>query len=223
MEKLNVFYRICPYASVRSILYGVDKLTQVKVFLKSFLDGFKAVDYKITFILDSCPPEYKKAIQKMCKREVSFYEENDMGNKGSFMKQVELISQLKYGEKVYLAEDDYLYLPDSGKKLMEELRECEYVTLYDHPDYAYEPHTHFPHHSFEKNHLIWVSRMSTCLTFGTTAGNINQNRKIFEKYGVNDFELWSKITENYELYSPVPSLATHAVVGLLAPNIDWQI
>lgn len=223
MKKINVFYRICPYQSSRSVFPDGDKLTQTKICLASFWEAFRNVTRKITFILDSCPPEYKKEIDKIIDCKKTYYEGENMGNLGSYMKQIELALKLNDKEKVYFAEDDYLYVPKAGEKLQSALDVCDFVTLYDHPDYYHAPHLTDDHINIYYFGQQWISRMSTCLTFGTRAGYIKKKRKVLEKYGVSDFAMWCELTEEYDLFSPVPSLATHAVVGLLAPNIDWQI
>lgn len=220
-KKLNVFYRICPYPATKSPIFDDDKLTLVTFCLKSFKKAFKNVDYKITFILDSCPPVYSIEIDNMMEGKENIIEGEKMGDRGSLLKQVELASKLENDDKVYFAEDDYIYLPGAGAKLVEALDEYAFVTLYDHPDYYTE--TQYLKDkviSISANHH-WVSRMSTCHTFGTKAIYLKENGDVFNENAPNDFKSWSKITKTEILVSPIPSLATHMVTWLLAPTINW--
>jgi hypothetical protein len=223
MNQLNVFYRICPHPGTKSPILADDKLALTMFCLRSFFRAFEKVNYKITFILDSCPPIYRETIEKLFKNEKTFYEGIRMGDRGSLLKQLELATQLKDDQKVYFAEDDYIYLPDAGKKLVKALDDFDFVTLYDHPDYYQEPHLsqNKTTHISGKHH--WVRRISTCNTFGSKSQFLKINKELFIEYAPRDFLMWCEITKDYLLVSPIPSLATHMVAWLMAPGIDWDL
>jgi hypothetical protein len=222
-NKLNVLYRICPKMSIRSPYFGTSKLTQTLKCLATFEVAFENIPHKTTFILDSCPGEYWDNIRLLVRTEKTMIEGEWKTDRGTFLKQVELACGLLDVELVYFAEDDYIYLPGAGEKLIAALGVYDFITPYDHPDYYREPNTNLEQHLSVVNNQHWVNRISTCHTFGTWAKNIKANKAIFEKYAPNDYAEWVDITKKYSLVSPVPSLATHLVNGLFAPVIQWPI
>ena len=223
MAELNVFYRICPNLSTKSPVFSDDKLALTMFSLRSFRKAFENIDYKITFILDSCPAIYREKINKLITADKTFFTGVEMGNRGSLLKQIELAALLENQDKVYLAEDDYIYLPGAGRKLVEALDVFDSVTLYDHPDYYQEPHKSYGGEVkiYAQHH--WVSRISTCFSFGAKAEFIKENKRIITKYAPIDYQMWCDITKKSQLYSPIPSLATHLVAWLLAPNVNWRL
>jgi hypothetical protein len=222
VNELNVFYRICPYPALKSPIFTGDKLGLTLYCLRSFQKAFQNVFYKITFILDSCPPIYKQKIKKLFPAKSTFFEGSQMGDRGSLLKQVELASRLGDQEKVYLAEDDYVYLPEAGRQLVNALDLFSSVTLYDHPDYYHAPHLLLPQTVRLQSDWHWVSRVSTCHTFGAKAQFFKNNRARFVTHAPHDYLMWQEITQKYDLYCAVPSLATHLVGWFLAPSVKWD-
>lgn len=229
MQRLNVFYRMCPYNNGKSPIFTDDKLGLVRFCLESFVEAFRATSLRITFILDSCDASYRTWIERHVPFQKEILHFVGLGSEGSFFKQIELAAQLKPDELVYLAEDDYYYVAGAGEKLVAAISRFDFVTPYDHVAHYSEPLAAEPcHMAFYAGHH-WRTYSSTCLTFGTKAGAVCENQDIIYQHGVSDSLMWPQVLrkgrwgrKGYRLYGPVPSLATHLVSGLLAPGINWE-
>lgn len=221
MDQLHVIYRICPYNSAKSPIYSEDKLALVLHNLDSFQKAFEGVDYTMSFITDSCPNLFQESISYLIRADKHFYHDDKMGNDKSLAKAIEIACELPDDQKVYFAEDDYVYIPGAGKKLVEALDVFDFVTLYDHPDYYTPPQCDIKKLVISGFNHHWVSQVATCETYGTTAKLVKLNKVKMTNYGAKDYQMWRDLTKEYNLFSPVPSLATHLVSWFLAPNIDW--
>lgn len=170
------------------------------------------------------------------------------GNCGSVINSIHEAAQLQDDEVVVIAEDDYLWLPQSLIELYRSLTELpvDYSTPYDHPvryqpnylggaDY---PHTNNTIYITQTTH--WRTQESTCMTFATTPKILREDMEYFNKYKDNgkgrpeDRELFREIqglgSYRYKdlrhprtLIGPMPSLATHAHLPWLAPCVDWDV
>jgi hypothetical protein len=213
---MTVIYRICSKQNHKSPVFRDNKFALVKMCLRSFVVSFEPVFPQMIFILDSCS-EYRGWIEKNVPFSCQFIEETDITNEGSYRKQIEIAKDLQ--GLVMLQEDDYLYLPGAGEKIVKALREFEFVTPQDEMNY-YEDERHEGRYRIRLvNDHHWRAVRSTTLTFATRGETIKKYEKELLKFGVSDYEMWTNLKPR--LYAPVPTLATH-MADSLAPCVDWS-
>lgn len=200
---LAVAYRIYPKVSkpALSLPLGDDKLRLAEICLRSFQDSLGSLRAKIWAILDGCPEEYRALFERYFSREdLVFVDLPGVGNQATFGKQIDALLSQRDAEFVYLAEDDYLYLPGQFPLMLNFLRErqdADFVTPYDHPDcYLLQVH-HEPKWVtiFEGHH--WRTAASTCLTFLTRKSTLARYEWVFRTYTRrnDDFSLWLSLTK----------------------------
>jgi len=214
-----VLYRIAPNYPTKSPFQS-DKFSFFKKTLKSFINGFQDIEPKTIFLLDSCP-EYKKYIKDNYPFDKDFVLMNNAGNFGTYKKQIEIASQID--DYVYFQEDDYLYLKNVGNYILSALKEFDFVTPQDEYLYYFNEPRHIGKYEIKivGNHH-WREVNSTTLTFATHGKLIKENKDIMLSENIYDYPMWQKIRENYKIWCPIPTLATHLVDGILAPTIDWK-
>jgi hypothetical protein len=160
-----------------------------------------------------------------------------LGNAGSFMRLIDFaISNFNDDEKVYLAEDDYIYKMGSAEIIEEGLNIANYVSGYDHPDKYINYNEGGPNPFIEKGgeltrvlmteHSHWKITNSCCLTFGTTVRQLKKDYAIFLRHGTGDFGMFCDIYKSdpdVRLISPIPSLSTHGETAYLAKFVNWEL
>lgn len=169
------------------------------------------------------------------------------GNCGSYLEAVEIALDLT-GDKdfILLAEDDYLWLPESISIMVDafaELPAADYITPYDHPTRyrrAFFGGQNIPHWCplmYCAGGRHFRSHETTCMTFMVRSSVLREDEAIHQVYSRRDLrcpadrELFKALQYLGEgtvrpphrrlLLGPVPSLATHAHLPLLAPVVDW--
>src|SRR5215470_18923074 len=135
-----VAYRIYPKVSkpAQSLPFGDDKLRQAEICLRSFRNSLGPLRAKVWAILDGCPGEYRALFERHFPSEDLFFVEvGGIGNQATYAKQLDILLSQCDAEVVYLAEDDYFYLPDQFPLMLRFLlngQRVDFVTPYDHPD-----------------------------------------------------------------------------------------
>lgn len=161
-----------------------------------------------------------------------------LSNAGSFMFSVDFaIKNFKHDEKVYFAEDDYIYTQDAPKIIEEGLDIAQYSSGYDHPDKYInynEGGNPFVKNGGELTRVIlsknrhWKITNSCCMTFATTVNIIKQDYHIFKKHCSTshpyDFEIFCDLYKNKgrRLVSCIPAVSTHGEIKWLSKFIDWE-
>jgi hypothetical protein len=218
-----VYYRMAGIKSPLSNSPPIIKsnlLRLQRVCLKSFVESFRNSDIRMVFILDHCDESYVRMIEE----EVPFEYEicnTAIGINNTCLLQYKLFEE-RGEEKALFQEGDYLWLPNTGKEIMQAVDEFDFVTPYDHPD-KYETEINPAVKILNQRH--WKQTISTTATFATTLGKFTVYRDIFYKhgYGFIDHERWVEIQkEGGLLYSPIPAIATHMAEDWLSPHVDWQ-
>ena len=161
-------------------------------------------------------------------------------NSASFLYSVDLAIRLFPDDstKVYLAEDDYLYLPIAPKVIEEGLELADYSSGYDHPDkymnYSQGGPNPFIEKGGEVSHVMrttsrhWKFTNSCCMTFATTIRILKQDRQVYERYCRDqtpaDFPMFCELLQkhNRKLVSCLPAVSTHGETEWLAPFINWE-
>lgn len=128
---------------------------------------------------------------------------------------------------VYLAENDYAFVPGWPQKVIELYNtydDLDYVTLYDCPD-KYDQRA-YPGLS---THLFLTKTHHWRLVPSTTGSIIFNKRILDEDFEIqttypSDFYRFELLRNNKQrsVLSPITSLATHCEVEWLAPIIDWE-
>lgn len=199
--------------------HNMNKMEVVRYCYDSVIKAFP--DSHITFLIDKPNIEIMELVEE-CPNphdyEIFHFENWSDGNVGTFHRQLELACDK---DKVLLTEDDYYYLPEAGKIIEEALDSLEFLTPYDHPGYYYESD-----HDYKRNVALvgdrhWQTVSSTCLTFATRGESIKEVIDTMKGYGWQDHFMWLELTEKHQLWSPIPSLATHMETPYLASNFLW--
>jgi len=217
-----IVYRLCPEGNPLKKRPIWPKMDLVTTCFKSVMEAFKGTQTTFHFILDKATPELI-ALVKSCPfqyviepfREPSW----EIGNEVTYFRQLDIASETT--DKVLLLEDDYYFLQDTGKTLINALDELDFVTPYDHPGY----YTEHKHDYLKEVRLVgdyhFMKIIDTTLTFGARSGKlIKDNLAEFKSNSVWDEKIWKKLA-NYGLWCPIPSLATHMETDYLAPSIKW--
>lgn len=203
-----VAWRIYPKVSKQPIICSDNKFELVSVCLKSYKLSTSNLKIKYFFILDGCPSIYVDLIKANFDNEdVDIIETNAIGNLATFKLQIDLLSEQKYADVVYFAEDDYLYVPNEFHKMVSLLRdnkEVDFASCYLHTDTFTHPiHQHKKHQIDFAGHK-WMSDSSTCLTFMTTKNTLLRTKDLLLTYskGNNDCALWLVMTKTF-IYNPL--------------------
>jgi len=207
-----ILYRVSPYLSSNPNPLGTDKFYIIKTCFESFKKANNGS--KVIVIADGFSEEGKKLFEP--------YEvvEGNHGNVETFHQQLNLVCNLPNEEKVFLVEDDYLWIEGAIAKLERALDELEIVSPYDHPGHYLEERF-----KYEPKRMVLIEDQTyrTCpsntLTFATRAYIIKQNVEFIKSFGIRDHDLFQSL--GIDMWCSVPSLATHLVTGLLAPNRKW--
>ena len=201
MIDLAIAYRIYPGVSKTPIVHAHDKLALSELALASFKRSCSGVSVKIWAILDSCPPEYEQLFRKyFSDEELVIVHCNKAGNGATFSLQIDKLLSQNEAEYVYLAEDDYFYLDNGMKEMIEFMnshKDVDFITAYDHPDY-YEMdfHSHREHvRAFARHH--WRTATSTCLSFLARKSSLKKAERIFRTFEKKNYDtsIWMALTK----------------------------
>lgn len=193
---LAIAYRVYPKVSrAKPPVHAEDKLALATLCLRSFKAGLGKLRVKVHALLDSCPDEYEVLFRSLFSPDelVIHRFHPALGNYGSFARQIDLLLAQEDSEIIYLAEDDYLYLPDSLPDAVAHLRRHgtrDFVTphLSSRPEDA----------SIGKQERHWSQQISTMLTFMTTKTTLARFQGVFRRYDpvCNDFCVWLAATKS---------------------------
>jgi len=158
----------------------------------------------------------------------------NLGNASSFLYTVDFaIQHFHENEKVYFAEDDYIYTKRAPEIIEEGLQIADFSSGYDHPDKYmnhYEGGNPYIENGGEITRVLitqnshWKFTNSCCMTFATTVNILKQDYDVFKFFGVNDFELFCDLIHkrNRKLVSCIPGVSTHGETNWLSPFVDWK-
>lgn len=193
-------------------VFGGDKLLLSKVALDSFKAALGNLRVKIWVLLDKCPPEYEQLFTgRFAARDLVLERFPGIGNRGSLIRQFEILAGQTDAELVYLAEDDYVYLPGTFEKIVRFFRErpeVDFITPYYHRDYETLPMHR--HHQFELQSagLAWKTVKATTGTFAARGTAFRKTHQIFATMlqkvlfsEMTDLGVWYALTK-YDLFNP---------------------
>ena len=161
-----------------------------------------------------------------------------LGNAKSFIFCIEFaLKHFSETDKVYFAEDDYIYTKNAPKIIEEGLSIADYSSGYDHPDKYINhseggPNPYISNGGEETRVLLtdsshWKLTNSCCMTFATTIKTIKEDLQIYKKYCVVhplDFQMFSELIfhKKRKLVSAIPGVSTHGETKWLGKFVDWE-
>jgi hypothetical protein len=222
---LAVAYRICPRMSrTAPPVFADSKYRLAELCLRSFKAALGDIKAKVWVILDNCPPEYEGLFASLFPSEdLVLLRELEIGNGATFQRQVEILTAQDDADFVFLAEDDYVYLPGSLKQLVELVKthfDVDFCTPYDHPDYYSRS---FHRHEMEiKIHdaQVWKTAGSTTCTLLTRKSTLIQTKSTLLSYARKntDLGMWLSLTKQ-RVINPCDLL----VQPFLFPFLGWSL
>jgi len=162
-----------------------------------------------------------------------------LSNAGAFMFSVKFaIEKFNDNDKIYFAEDDYIYTKDAPKIIEEGLTIADYSSGYDHPD-KYINHNEGGPNPYisqggEMTRVIisksrhWKITNSFCMTFAVKLKTVKQDLDIYKKHCSTthpyDFQMCLDLAQinGRRLISCIPGVSTHGETEQLSPFIDWS-
>ena len=199
---LVIAYRIYPRVSKNPPIFNDDKFKLSEFCLNSFKESLGSLNVKIWALLDNCPKEYESLFKKYFDPDkLVILNLNAIGNKASFDLQIKILSEQKDSEIVYFAEDDYVYLPNQFKIMVNFFKQnsnVDFITPYDHPDYYY--HLLHRYKSIIKisPYHHWRTIASTTCTFLTSKTILMKTKKVLRLYtkkNVDDATIFNILTK----------------------------
>jgi hypothetical protein len=198
-----VAYRIYPAVgeAASGLPCGGNKYRLAEICVKSFKQSLSGLRAKVWVLLDGCPPEYAELFTKYFHPDdLKLQHLSGIGNRATFLKQIEILLEQRDAEVVYFAEDDYLYLPGEFHSMVDFLtahEDAHFVTPYDHLDcYTLDLHGS-PKWLKVHGGKHWRTAASTCLTFLTRRDTLIRTQAVFRNYKRRslDCSLWLSLTK----------------------------
>lgn len=226
---MKIIYRISDKGEAKAKLHFVTK----RGIFEHFCITFK--DYDIYVVADNVSDETYDFIQRFVV--ASRIHRTMLGNAGSLLYSFDLaIKEFADDEKIYLAEDDYIYTPEAPKVIEEGLDVADYASGYDHPDKYISRSKGGPNpfveNGGEATRVIitrsrhWKETNSTCMTFGTTVRIIKEDRNVYEGYCQGfprSFQMFCELIQKKQrrLITCLPAVSTHGESAYLSPFVNW--
>ncbi len=153
---------------------------------------------------------------------------------GTFNLAYDLALEYRDEDSIYFLENDYLHTADAMEVLREGLkvsRDCEYISLYDHPD-KYNP-SHRVKSLDEKTTVFlspsrhWKITSSTTMTFAARVETLKRDEGIFRRWTKGrhpyDFRIFMNLRlQKRRLLTPLPAASTHGETAHLSPLVNWE-
>jgi hypothetical protein len=200
---LAVTYRVYPkVSSHHPPVFADDKLKLAEFCLNSFKASLGNLKVKLWALLDNCPPVYEEMFSRLWSPEdLVLMRYPGVGDAATFREQSRLLMEQADAEIVYLAEDDYFYLPNQfplAVNFLKQNPDAHFVSPYDHPDiYTTELHN-LPRETRAAEGKDWNSCFSTTHTFLTNRRTLQECRGVFlASYGrvSPDLSKWMALTK----------------------------
>jgi hypothetical protein len=201
---LAVAYRICPFMSrTPSPVHQDSKFRLAALCLRSFKAALGPLNVKIWAILDNCPPEYEELFTSLWNNDdLVLSRQPGIGNGRTFTKQIEILDGQTDAEFVYLAEDDYVYLPGRFHLMLDLIRknaDVDFCTPYDHPDYYnHDFHRHKMRIKVEQGQ-VWKTQNGTTCTLLTRKQTLHETAAVLASFAKknSDAGIWLSLTKEH--------------------------
>ena len=145
-----------------------------------------------------------------------------LGNHATFARQIDILLGQEDAPLVYFAEDDYFYLPNKFRLMVDFLKahaDVDFISPFDHLDcYTTDLH-HTPKWIRPHGDRHWRTAASTCLTFLTRKEVLARCESVFRSYARGNFDcaIWLSLTKQRVL-NPL-ALARYLVRG----EFYWRV
>ncbi len=200
---LAVGYRIYPKVSSHAPpIYADDKLKLSQLCLESFKQSLGDLKVKLFVLLDGCPPVYEEMFQRLWPaQDLELKRFSKVGDASTFMEQARTLMEQSDAEVVYLAEDDYFYLPNEfalAVRFLTDNTGVDFISVYNHPDTLSTALHDVPFEEKKSDGKTWRTCMSTTHTFLTTRTTLRQCKWVFlASYGrvSPDLSKWMALTK----------------------------
>jgi hypothetical protein len=201
---LAVAYRICPFMSrTPPPVHQNSKFKLAALCLRSFKVALGPLNVKIWAILDNCPPEYEELFTSLWNNDdLVLSRQPGIGNGRTFAKQIEILNEQTDAEFVYLAEDDYVYLPGRFHLMLDLIRknaDVDFCTPYDHPDYyTHDFHRHKMRIKVEQDQ-VWKTQNGTTCTLLTRKQTLRETSAVLASFAKknSDAGIWLSLTKEH--------------------------
>lgn len=200
---LAIVFRVYPKISKNTPVFKNDKYKLVKLCLKSFKLSLGSLRSKIWVLLDDCPSKYEDLFNKYFNSEdLEIIKLDGIGNYATFGLQIKILLEQNFSNIVYLAEDDYYYLPNQFEKIILFLKnheEAHFITPYDHLDYYLLEFHSNPTIGKKFLDKYWRCVDTACCTFLTTKEILFKTRKVLNLYSkklTDDAAMWVCLTKH---------------------------
>lgn len=186
-KKYDVAIALRTYAGTKPSrnrpLFGDNKYKMVDLCLKSFKDSLGSLKIKLWAIFDKCPQEWDDLFRKYFNRkELKIIKLKRSGEIPSLKSAMDILIKQKASEIVFMAEDDYFYLPNQFEKMVKFIQsdlEVDFITPYDHLDHYTRDFHKYPSYIKVFGGRHWRTISTTCNTFLTTKKILIKTRNIF--------------------------------------------
>lgn len=198
---LAVACRVSSFPSLNQPpLFADDKLKLVELCLQSFKASIGGLRVKLWVILTG-PPEYAQMFERVWpKEDLVVLSVGRIGNPRSLQKQLDVLTTQTDAEFVFVAEDDYFYLPGRFQSAVEFLRsqpDATFVSVYDHPANYTAPYQKSlpPEKPQTSGGLSWHARAATTHSFLTRKTNLQKCRHVFRATFRGNYKFWGSDTD----------------------------
>ena len=210
---LAVCYRICPFPSASTpVIFEKDKYLLSKISLESFKNSLGTLRVKMFVLLDNCPETYAKLFTDLWAPEDLVFERlGGVGNRGTLIRQFEVLCAQEDAELVYASEDDYVYHPNSFQDVVEFMNhhpEADFLTPYYHPDYENLSIHRHREKVIQSGGKTWKTVKSTTGTFVTRRTCLRETHHVFKTFlqpiffwNLSDLSIWLAITK-HNVFNP---------------------
>lgn len=224
---LAVAYRIYPKVSSNPPpVFADDKFKLAELCLKSFKESLGGLRVKLWVLLNNCPPQYESLFTQLWPAEdLVLVRYPGVSGSTTLHEQLRLLMAQTDAEIVYLAEDDYFYLPGQfplAVNFLKQNPDADFATPYDGPDL----HETDLHDCIDETRPFggknWRSSVSTTHTFLARRTALIECRDLFDRLyhafstGVSpDLAMWMAMTKK-RVFNPVK------FVSWLASHRYWS-
>lgn len=192
--------------------------------LKNFTSVF--AEHDISIIADGVDDEVWDKLTKLYPN-LDLQRTSFGHNAGSFLYSLEQAVNLPDNTAVYFVEDDYVHHEGADIILEQGLERTAYLSLYDHPD-KYQQTSPMSCYLMQTESCHWRTTSSTTMTFAARAMHLKADKEVFYKWcggpdnWTHDFQLFTELTQNRMLITPIPGYATHCDSWVMDRIVDWE-
>jgi hypothetical protein len=186
INKFDIAIALRTYPGTKPIrtrpIFKDDKFKLVEMGLRSLKASLGNLKFKIWALLDSCPYKWEELFKKYFKKDqLIVCHLDNAGEITSTQKAIDILIKQKFSDVVYMAEDDYLYLPNKFQKMIEFLNQdfVDFITPYDHIDYYKSSFHNYKSNIKISEDLHWRDVSCTCNTYLTTKSTLYNVKDIF--------------------------------------------